>query len=31
VAELIDGNKIVVTAGWNGHGSMDEIEIFKYD
>ena len=31
VAELIDGNKIVITAGWNGHESMDDIEIFKYD
>ena len=30
-AQLIQGDKIIVTNGWNGHGSMDDIDIFKYD
>ena len=31
VAELIDQDKIIVSNGWNGHASVDDIEVFKFD
>ena len=30
-AQLIQGDKIIITNGWNGHASMDDIDIFKYN
>ena len=27
----MDGEHIIISAGWNGHASMNDIDIFKYD
>lgn len=31
VAQRLQGDKIVVCSGWNGHASSAKIDIFKYD
>ena len=31
VAQLLDGDKIIITNGWNGHASLSDIDIFKYE
>ena len=31
VAERLEGNLIVVAAGWNGHASTNKIDLFRYD
>ena len=27
----MDGDQIVIAGGWNGHASMNDIDVFKYD
>ncbi len=31
VSQVINGDKIVVCSGWNGHASTSTIDIFHYD
>ena len=31
VAEMINGNRIVVASGWNGHASSSKVDLFSYD
>ena len=31
VAELLEGDRIVVSSGWNGHASSTVIDTFQYD
>ena len=31
MAERLDNDLIYVCAGWNGHESVDTVDVFKYD
>ena len=27
----MNGDQIIICGGWNGHASMNDIDVFKYD
>ena len=31
VSQIINGDKIIVSSGWNGHASTNTIDVFHYD
>lgn len=31
VSQIINGDKIIVSSGWNGHASTNTIDVFQYD